>query len=253
MFTAEQYVRPASLQEALELNQKRSSTILGGGCWLRLGKKRIGTLIDLSDLGLDRIEEQDGWVRIGAMVSLRQLETSPLLRERFGSLFAEMTGHIVGVQFRECATLGGSVWGRFGFSDLLTGLLALDCEVELAEAGRIPLEDFTARKADRDILAAVWVRVNGRRAVYHTVRNVGTDFPVLACAVSRGEGETAYRVSIGARPMKAVSLETTAEALETALDGISFGTNLRAGEAYRRHLASVLANRGIREPEGEQA
>lgn len=76
MFTAEQYVRPASLQEALELNQKRSSTILGGGCWLRLGKKRIGTLIDLSDLGLDRIEEQDGWVRIGAMVSLRQLETS---------------------------------------------------------------------------------------------------------------------------------------------------------------------------------
>lgn len=63
----------------------------------------------------------------------------PLLKERFGSLFADMTGHIVGVQFRECATFGGSVWGRFGFSDILTGLLALDCEVELAEAGRIPL------------------------------------------------------------------------------------------------------------------
>lgn len=136
MFTAERYVRPATLQEALELNRKRSSTILGGGCWLRLGRKRIGTLIDLSGLGLDQIEERDGWVRIGAMVSLRQLETSALLKERFGSLFADMTGHIVGVQFRECATFGGSVWGRFGFSDILTGLLALDCEVELAEAGR---------------------------------------------------------------------------------------------------------------------
>ena len=128
MFTAERYVRPATLQEALELNRKRSSTILGGGCWLRLGRKRIGTLIDLSGLGLDQIEERDGWVRIGAMVSLRQLETSALLKERFGSLFADMTGHIVGVQFRECATFGGSVWGRFGFSDILTGLLALDCE-----------------------------------------------------------------------------------------------------------------------------
>ena len=115
MFTAERYVRPATLQEALELNRKRSSTILGGGCWLRLGRKRIGTLIDLSGLGLDQIEEQGGWVRIGAMVSLRQLETSALLKERFGSLFADMTGHIVGVQFRECATFGGSVWGRFGF------------------------------------------------------------------------------------------------------------------------------------------
>ena len=50
----------------------------------RLGRKRIGTLIDLSGLGLDQIEEQDGWVRIGAMVSLRQLETSALLKERFG-------------------------------------------------------------------------------------------------------------------------------------------------------------------------
>ena len=93
MFTAERYVRPATLQEALELNRKRSSTILGGGCWLRLGRKRIGTLIDLSGLGLDQIEERDGWVRIGAMVSLRQLETSALLKERFGSLFADMTGH----------------------------------------------------------------------------------------------------------------------------------------------------------------
>lgn len=125
--------------------------------------------------------------------------------------------------------------------------------MELAEAGRIPLRDFAARKADRDILAAVWVQLDGRKAVYHTVRNAGTDFPVLACAVSRGEGETAYRLSIGARPMKAVSLEVTPDTLETALDAVSFGTNLRAGAAYRRHLASVLANRGIRELEGEQA
>ena len=89
--------------------------------------------------------------------------------------------------------------------------------------------------------------------MYHTVRNADTDFPVLACAVSCGEGETAYRLSIGARPMKAVSLEVTPDTLEAALDAVSFGTNLRAGAAYRRHLASVLANRGIRELEGEQA
>lgn len=254
MFTAERYVRPATLQEAYELNQKRSSTVLGGGCWLRLGHKRIGTLIDLCALELDRIEERDGWIRIGAMVSLRRLETDPLLEERFGGLFAAMTGHIVGVQFRECATLGGSVWGRFGFSDLLTGLMALDCEVELAGAGRIPLREFAARKADRDILAAVWVKDNGRRAVYQTVRNTGTDFPVLACAVSRCAGEEGFRVVIGARPMKATALEEVRlDTLEAALDTLTFGTNLRAGAAYRRHLASVLARRCMRHLEEEEA
>ena len=34
--------------------------------------------------------------------------------------------HIVGVQFRNCATIGGSIWGRYGFSDVLTMFLAMD-------------------------------------------------------------------------------------------------------------------------------
>ncbi|MFQ7552525.1 MAG: FAD binding domain-containing protein [Blautia marasmi] len=46
----------------------------------------------------------------------------------------ESLRHIVGVQFRNCATVGGSIWGRFGFSDVLTMLLALDTEVELLKA-----------------------------------------------------------------------------------------------------------------------
>ena len=32
----------------------------------------------------------------------------------------EAVRHIVGVQFRNCATVGGSIYGRFGFSDVLT-------------------------------------------------------------------------------------------------------------------------------------
>lgn len=43
----------------------------------------------------------------------------------------ESLRHIVGVQFRNLATVGGSLWGRFGFSDVLTLLLALDAQVEL--------------------------------------------------------------------------------------------------------------------------
>ena len=49
----------------------------------------------------------------------------------------EATRHIVGTQFRNLATIGGSVSGRFGFSDIWTLLLALDADVELYKGGRI--------------------------------------------------------------------------------------------------------------------
>ena len=255
MFTAERYVRPATLQEALELNRKRSSTILGGGCWLRLGRKRIGTLIDLSGLGLDQIEERDGWVRIGAMVSLRQLETSALLKERFGSLFADMTGHIVGVQFRECATFGGSVWGRFGFSDVLTLFLALDATVTLHHAGEMPLADFAALpRTTRDILTQVTVPKAPRRVAYLSQRNISTDFPVLTCALNEREGR--YTCVIGARPMPAVAFadekgvlaqgitEDSARAFaEDIAARVELGGNMRASADYRREICKVLVRR----------
>ena len=44
--------------------------------------------------------------------------------------FKESLCHIVGVQFRNCATVGGSIYGRYGFSDVLTMFLGMDTWVE---------------------------------------------------------------------------------------------------------------------------
>lgn len=41
--------------------------------WMRLGNARVKTAIDLSELGLDQIEETDHVFKIGAMCTLRQL------------------------------------------------------------------------------------------------------------------------------------------------------------------------------------
>ena len=89
----------------------------------------------LSALGLDTIEETDTEIRIGAMATLRDLETNTALNAYTAGAVREAVRHIVGVQFRNCATVGGSIYGRFGFSDVLTLFLALDCEVELYKAG----------------------------------------------------------------------------------------------------------------------
>ena len=92
------------------------------------------TIVDLSGLGLDAIEEKEGEFSIGCMCSLRQLETHEGLNRYFDGIFRECTRNIVGVQMRNCATVGGSIFARFGFSDILTCLLALDAYVELRES-----------------------------------------------------------------------------------------------------------------------
>ena len=73
MYTIRGYEKVKSLEEAYEANQKNSSSIIGGGMWLRLGSKNIGSAIDLTDLGLDQIEETEDAFIIGCMTSLREI------------------------------------------------------------------------------------------------------------------------------------------------------------------------------------
>ena len=74
MLKIKQYVKAESLEQAYELNQKKTNRIVGGMLWLKMSTAQIQTAIDLSGLGLDQIEEtEDAW-KIGCMVSLRDLE-----------------------------------------------------------------------------------------------------------------------------------------------------------------------------------
>ena len=247
MFTIKNYVRAQSLEEAWTLNQKRSSRILGGMLWLKMGRGTVQTAIDLSDLGLDTIEETEDGFSIGAMVTLRQLEQHPGLNRYTQNAVQKAVKDIVGVQFRNCATVGGSVYGRFGFSDVLT-LLALDCDVELYKAGRMPIAQSAALPYDRDILTHVYIKKTPGLAVhYQSVRATQTDFPILTCAAAR-TADGAYRFAIGARPMKAMLVCPTAapDELPAAVQAaVPTGSNLRGSAAYRTHLVGVLVKRAV--------
>ncbi len=259
MLTISNYVKAKTLEEAYELNQARSSRVMGGMMWMRLSNAKVKTAIDLSGLGLDQIEETDKVFKIGAMCTLRQLEQCERLREEYGDGIAEAVRHIVGVQFRNQATVGGSIYGRFGFSDVLTAFLALDTFVELYDGGIIRLSEFVNRKPDRDILVSIIIRKGKRKFRYSSVRRTKTDFPVIACAVVTGivHGEESWYFSVGARPMKAALTERkwqlkpdeTEEAIAAYAKEIAaefdYGTNMRGSAEYRQHLAEVLLRRSI--------
>lgn len=246
MFTAREFVQPASIQEAWELNQKKANSIVGGMGWMKMSKRDLGTVIDLSKLELNQITETETEFVIGAMVSLRQLE----MHEGFNSYFAgaakDCLKHIVGVQFRNCATIGGSVWLRPGFSDPLTLFLALDSTVELYtgsdEHTFLPMAEFVTMKKDRSIVVSVHVKKDNRKVAYETMRNTETDFPVLAVAVSKDGNH--YAASVGARPAVAQQiLADSVEGLVEKASALSYQDNLRGSAEYRRMLSKVLIER----------
>ena len=111
MLKIKSYVKVKNVAEAYELNQKKTALVLGGMVWLKMGNRNISTAIDLSGLGLDTIQEFDDEFVIGCMTPLRELEINESLNEYTHGAIQESLRHIVGVQFRNCATVGGSIWG----------------------------------------------------------------------------------------------------------------------------------------------
>ena len=256
MLKIRQYVKAQSLEEAYELCQKKSSVVLGGMLWLKMQNRTVGTAIDLSGLGLDTIEETDTEYRIGAMVSLRTIETHPGLNAMTDNAVRDCLSPIIGVQFRNLATIGGSLWGRFGFSDPLTLFLALGAKVELFHGGVVALEDFLEMSGEPDILVRVLVPKTDVKTVYLSQRNTATDFPTLTCALCRRDG--AYFCALGARPGRAKLYRDEKNLLAAGITGESadafgeelsnraeFGSNLRGSAEYRQKISRVLVRRAL--------
>ena len=272
MFYYNQYVRAQSLDEAYELYQKKPNFVLGGMLWLKMKNKTLGTAIDLCDLGLDQIDEDENEFRIGAYATLRQIETHEALNAYTHGAIAESVRHIVGVQFRNVATVGGSIWGRFGFSDVMTIFRVLGAKVLLHKAGIMDLDEFAALpRTTRDVLVSVIVPKNAKGVVYLSQRNQSTDFPVLTCAVANRSGR--YVAVIGASPYMAEPVwdedgildgiadaktdgnaaltdnsETNAKIdkfAEYVAEHIRFGSNIRAGAEYREIICRVLTRRAV--------
>ena len=261
MLTVNKVVVPSSAEEAFEaLQSNRFATLLGGGAFLRMGSKNVSTLIDLSKCGLDGIIQRDNTWEIGAMVTLGELEQHKELNQQFDGLFAGAVRDIVGIQMRNIVTVGASVYSRYGFSDVLTGLLALPARVRLHRAGTMALEDFLEKGAEgRDLLEAVIIP-NGTCVAYTTsLRKAAGDYALLNVGAAIVDGYV--RISVGARPgrarlaTKAMALLQASDWSETAIEAaagaaaaeLSFGTNSRAGREYRQQLCRVLVKRVLKE------
>jgi len=131
------YLIAESVTDALEklASFDGQARIIAGGTDLALQAQR-GTcpsrsMVDVTRIpGLDRIEEKDGWIVIGATATHAQVAASHLIRSR-AAVLAQACGSVGGPQIRNVATLVGNVVNALPAADGAVGLFSLDAQVEV--------------------------------------------------------------------------------------------------------------------------
>jgi aerobic carbon-monoxide dehydrogenase medium subunit len=135
---------PDEAHELLERYGEDAAVVCGGTellLLLKLGFAAYGHLVDIKGIDdLGGIRAENGSLVIGATVTHREIERSPIVRERLPAL-AEMARNVANVRVRNVGTLGGNLCFSDPHSDPATFLLALDAEID-HDGGRTPIADF---------------------------------------------------------------------------------------------------------------
>jgi carbon-monoxide dehydrogenase medium subunit len=145
-----EYREPETLEEAVAILREEGddARVIGGGTalvvMLRARLLRPRVLVGLGRIpGLDELRV-NGDVRIGALVTHRQLERSPEVRQVV-PLLAEACGRVGSPTIRNMGTLGGNLAYGEAASDPAPALLALDARVTVAGPvgpRTVPLDGF---------------------------------------------------------------------------------------------------------------
>src|SRR6184192_2019942 len=271
------YAAPSTLDEALSLlAQNEDAKILAGGhslipsMKLRLAQPPL--LVDIGRLkDLSYVREEDGQIRIGAMTTHYQIESSDLLKA-ICPLMPECAGAIGDMQVRNKGTIGGSLAHSDPAGDWPAAILALNAElVAVNKNGEraIKAEDFfvdllTTALDTSEILREI--RINktscGAAQAYVKMHHPASGFAVVGVAANlsmkagtcerasigiTGVSAKAYRASAVESALNGAALndETIANAAAHAADGVDINGDLFASADYRRHLAAVYTKRAI--------
>ncbi len=274
-----EYFAPTTLDEALEILERQegeAKVLAGGQSLIPLMKLRFATpraLVDINAVtGLDTLEEEDGGLRIGALVRHKTCERSELLSGRFGALGAAaplISDPIV----RNLGTVCGSLAHADPQGDWGSVMLAVGADVEVRGPGgarTIPIEEFfqgpfTTALEPTEVITEVRVRDPGpdSAGTYLKLERKVGDFATVGAAVhlSFANGTIGHAgialTGVGPANLKATSAEEALAGRELDEDAIRNAAQLAAEAAeprydirgsaeYKRSVVRVFVERGLR-------
>jgi carbon-monoxide dehydrogenase medium subunit len=277
-----EYLEPATLAEAVSLLGRHAgrASVLAGGTDLLVEIKeqlrRPDYVVNIKRIaGIDAFayDEKDG-LRIGALVTARTLETSPLVLQKYPGL-AQAARELGSIQIRNRATLVGNVCRASPSADTLPPLLADHARARIfGPRGErsIALEDFftgpgqTRLQPDELVTelilppppahtGKVYIKHGRRKAMELATVGVAVsltldhgacrEISIVLGAVApvplrAGEAERILR----GNKLEPLVIEKAAEAAMRESRPIS---NVRASAEYRREMVAVLTRRALRQ------
>src|SRR3990170_8653201 len=147
--TTMDYFEPKTVSEALLLLAKHGAEakVIAGGTDVMVDikyKEEPGCLINIKKIpGLGAIRENGGSLRIGALTTIRDLETSGLVRDKLPVLW-EASHQFASLQIRNTATIGGNICRASPSGETLTPLLVLDAKAKIAFSDGEKTEPFAS-------------------------------------------------------------------------------------------------------------
>ena len=274
-----EYFAPATLDEALDVlgryDDGDAKVLAGGMSLIPVMKLRFAApraLVDINRLGgLDTLAEEDGRLRIGALVRHKACERSDLLKGKYGAL-GDAAPLISDPVVRNLGTVAGSLAHADPQGDWGSVMLAVRAEVVARGPDgerTIPIDEFfqgpfTTSLQPNEIVTEVRVPAPGRAGgTYLKLERKVGDFATVGVAVHvtmsngtveqagialTGVGPTNIRAAEAEEALTAQALDDDAidEAARLAAAAAQPRTDVRGTEEYKRNVVRIFTARGLR-------
>jgi carbon-monoxide dehydrogenase medium subunit len=274
--------RAGSVEEATDLLERLGddAVVYCGGTELLLvykfGFADYRDLVDVKGIEeLHGIAAEPGELRIGAAVTHREIERSPIVEEHVPA-FALMERHVGNLRVRNQGTIGGNLCFADPHSDPATFLIAAGGAVSVrrggAEARRVPMEDFVRGPFETaiepgELLVAVHVPrpAPGSAIVHRKMSFHERPAITVAASVRVADGRVVQARlgvgSVGVAPVRVVAAEellggvsadapaaaAIAAAGDAAVEASRPVADSNGSVEYKAQLVRVLTGRCIRE------
>jgi carbon-monoxide dehydrogenase medium subunit len=256
------YRRPDTLDEALALLKAdpEAMPLAGGMTLIPTLKQRLAApslLVDLSGVpALKAIAEEDGAVRIGAMVTHAEVARSPVVRKAVPAL-AELAEGIGDPHVRNRGTVGGSIANADPAADYPAAVVGLGAAV-ITSRREIAADDFftglfETALGPAELVTAVRFPVPDA-AAYVKFPHPASRYALVGVFVARfgadvrlavtGAAPSVFRLIVTESALEErFSPDVIGEEVEAAVDALNADGHAPAD--YRAHLVAVTARRAV--------
>ena len=275
-----EYLEPRTVAEACALLKQHGgeAKVFAGGAHLTilmkqglLAPKALVNIKKIAELKGIRYDATEGLI-VGALVTHREIETSPLVKEKFPVL-SEAEREVANIRVRNMGTVGGNLASGEPLTDLSQIFIALDGKLKIAGPSgqrtiaveELFLDFYTTSLAEDEILTHVVLPPLPPRSGIEYIRFSSSsvvDKPSAGVAVrltldATGDAIQTARIvlgCVGATPVRArkaedlitgkkITAALAQEAGSTALQECSPTSDLRGSEQYKRAIVKTLVKR----------